>query len=404
MANIFLLDIDGVLVKPGGYRTALYRTIAFYLEMLGLPDHFNLTENEIGTFEAHGITSEWDMIPLTFATIFEAALLQQSIQLNSLHQAVEWFRTTNPLRERPNYTENIQEWLKLIVPGLPLADSLYKRLAENPHQHPFPNLAVQPFVGEVLANSRDFSKNPFSRLFQNHVLGGSIFRKYYPGLPTLSVESTLENYDKPNLPKEIQYEIRKLIENGQLRAAAMTLRPNRLTGINLNGCSFRAGFSPEAEIALRLTGLEDIALAGYGTLLWACQQYNLAIDQILKPSEFHALTAIALVFNDLVDALRVCMSLYQGGHSGELEISSTHLASFLPDEPLHIHIFEDSPNGLRSVIRASEILKKAGWSVTHYLWGITNHPQKKKALQELGANVFSNTSDALNSAMRLVKT
>ncbi|HAD05709.1 MAG TPA: hypothetical protein DCE76_00960, partial [Anaerolineaceae bacterium] len=113
MVNIFLLDIDGVLVKPGGYRTALHRTIAFFLQQLELPENFNLTEDEIGNFEAHGITSEWDMIPLTFASLFNQVLEGKHIQLDNLQEAIHWFRTTHPVCERPAYTEKIQEWLNL---------------------------------------------------------------------------------------------------------------------------------------------------------------------------------------------------------------------------------------------------------------------------------------------------
>ncbi|GIV66131.1 MAG: hypothetical protein KatS3mg047_0524 [Bellilinea sp.] len=401
MATIFLLDIDGVLVKPGGYRTALHRTIAYFLEQLGLPSHFNLTEDEIGIFEANGITSEWDMIPLTFATIFDSALSSYKIRLPSLQHAINWFRITNPLVDRPIHTANIPKWLESSTPGLPLADSLYARFLENPPNQPFPNLANQPFVVEILANTRDFSKNAFSRVFQNHVLGEDIFKQHYPGLPVFPVESTLENYDKPNLHSELQLELRKEIENGRIHAAAMTLRPNRLSGMSLNGNPYRAGFSPEAEIALRLTGVEGIALAGYGTLLWACQRYQLAIDQVLKPSEFHALLAIGLALNQPVDALQFCMSLYQDNSSSEQINLFTNLSKYLPNETLNIHIFEDSPNGLRSVRRASEILNKAGWPVILHLWGITDHPHKKQALEELGARVFSSTSEALKTALKL---
>jgi len=402
MANIFLLDIDGVLVKPGGYRTALHRTIAFFLEQLGLPDYFNLTEEEIGIFEANGITSEWDMIPLTFATIFETALSTQNIHLPSLQHAIEWFRDCSPLHDRPAYTANIPQWLKWGSAGLPLADSIYNRFRENLSHHPYPNLAAQPFAGEILSNTRDFSKNPFSRLFQNHVLGETTFKQIYPGLPAVAVESTLEKYDQPNLPAELQIELRNHLQNRRIQAAAMTLRPNRLQGVSVNGNHYRAGFSPEAEIALRMTGLDGIALAGYGTLLWACQQYHLAIDQVLKPSEFHALTAIALAFNDLPEAVEFCMSLYQGIPFQEQVKSTAHLARYLPNEPLHIHIFEDSPNGIRSVLRASQILENAGWVVTCYLWGITTHPHKKKALEESGATVFSSASDALRSVLKMI--
>ncbi|WP_448336066.1 hypothetical protein [Bellilinea sp.] len=401
MANLFILDIDGVLVKPGGYRTALHRTIAHFLEQLGLPDSFNLTEEEIGTFEANGITSEWDMIPLTFAILFDKALSNAKIHLPSLKQAIEWFRKTHPLVERPSYVENIAEWLGMAIPSLPLADALFSRLQQNPDNHPFRNLAGQPFTVEVLGNTRDFSANPFSRLFQNQVLGKALFAQYYPNLPVVQVESTLERYDEPNLEPTLQQELREQIKNGQIRAAAMTLRPNWVENISINGNSCRAGFSPEAEIALNLSGLEGIPLAGYGTLLWACERYHLAIDQILKPSEFHALTAILMTFTDITNALHLTMRLYQPAQGNFPEGSPFSLGDFLPDEPLHIHVFEDSPNGIRSVIRASEILKNAGWPVWLNLWGITDHPHKKKALQDLGAKVFGNVNEALATALEM---
>lgn len=403
MANIFLLDIDGVLVKPGGYRTALHRTISYFLEQLGLPDYFNLSEEEIGTFEANGITSEWDMIPLTFATLFDQALYNKKIYLPSLRHAIEWFRNEKPVIQRPSYVANIPEWLSMGVPGLPLADALYVRLQQSPDNHPFSNLASHPFAVEILGNTRDFSANPFSRLFQNQVLGKTLFTQYYPTLPAIQVESTLENYDEANLEPVLQQELKKQIESGKIQAAAMTLRPNWVENISSNGNSCRAGFSPEAEIAINLSGLEGIPLAGYGTLLWACERYQLAIDQILKPSEFHALAAIALTFMDLANALDFTLQLYDPNHRTPSKYTSRSLTYFHPEEPLHIHIFEDSPNGIRSVIHASEILKKAGWPVSLNLWGITDHPQKRKALQGLGATVFKTTNEALVTALEMIR-
>lgn len=403
MANIIILDIDGVLVKPGGYRTALHRTIAHFLEQLGLPDSFNLTEEEIGTFEANGITSEWDMIPLTFASLFDKALSNAKIHLPSLRQAIEWFRKTNPIIERPSYVANIPQWLGLGIQSLPLADALFSRLQQNPENHPFRNLAGQPFAVEVLGNTRDFSANPYSRLFQNQVLGKALFAQYYPNLPAVEVESTLENYDEPNLEPALQQELRELIKNKKIHAAAMTLRPNWVENISINGNSCRAGFSPEAEIALHLCGLEGIPLAGYGTLLWAAERYQLAIDQILKPSEFHALTAITLTFTNLTNALQFTMNLYHSAYGNTPEGSPLSLADLLPGEPLHIHVFEDSPNGIRSVIRACEVLKNAGWPVVLNLWGITDHPHKKKALQDSGARVFGNTNEAIAAALEMIR-
>ena len=400
MANLFILDIDGVLIKPGGYRTALHRTIAHFLEQLGLPDTFNLTEEEIGTFEANGITSEWDMIPLTFAILFDKALSNAKIQLPSLQQATEWFRNSNPIIERPTYVSNIHVWLGMAIPSLPLADALFYRLQQSPDNHPFRNLAGQPFAVEVLGNTRDFSANAFSRMFQNHVLGKKLFTQYYPGLPALNVESTLEKYDTPNIPSKLQAEISLLIKIGKLRASAMTLRPNYLNGISLNGSQYRAGFSPEAEIALQMCGLDGIPLVGYGSLLWAGEEYHLSIDEIIKPSAFHGLAAIIAGFTNLSRALRLSHYLYRKeGYSPSAQDFRDELNQCLPEEPLHLHLFEDSPNGIKAIKDAAQILQKEGWQVTTHLWGITSHPQKKEALEKLGALVLPATGQALQIAL-----
>ncbi len=400
MAIIFVLDIDGVLVTPGGYRTALKRTISHFLSCAGLPEDFNLTEDEIGTFEANSITSEWDLVPLTFAMIFDQALENKDLTFHSLEQACEWMRNSTPPLTRPAYTAQISKWLEMRIPQLPVADSLFVRIRDKLPSHPFPNLIKQPFAREILANTRDFSANPMSRVFQNHVLGKKLFTQYYPGLPALNVESTLEKYDTPNIPSKLQAEISLLIKIGKLRASAMTLRPNYLNGISLNGSQYRAGFSPEAEIALQMCGLDGIPLVGYGSLLWAGEEYHLSIDEIIKPSAFHGLAAIIAGFTNLSRALRLSHYLYRKeGYSPSAQDFRDELNQCLPEEPLHLHLFEDSPNGIKAIKDAAQILQKEGWQVTTHLWGITSHPQKKEALEKLGALVLPATGQALQIAL-----
>jgi phosphoglycolate phosphatase-like HAD superfamily hydrolase len=53
--NIWLFDLDGVLIHPGGYREALRRTVAHFSRRAGYPDE-PLAEETIEAFEANGIT------------------------------------------------------------------------------------------------------------------------------------------------------------------------------------------------------------------------------------------------------------------------------------------------------------------------------------------------------------
>ena len=73
MTTVLLLDIDGVLVKPGGYRAALHATLNYFVNLMGLP-HFEFPEEKLAGFERRGITSEWDMVPLLLGVLWNDIL------------------------------------------------------------------------------------------------------------------------------------------------------------------------------------------------------------------------------------------------------------------------------------------------------------------------------------------
>ena len=63
MKKVILLDVDGVLVTPGGYRAALHATLNHFATLMGAP-HFDFHEEKIAELEKRGIFSEWDMVPV----------------------------------------------------------------------------------------------------------------------------------------------------------------------------------------------------------------------------------------------------------------------------------------------------------------------------------------------------
>ena len=73
MTTVVLLDIDGVLIRPGGYRAALHATLNHFARLMGIPD-FKFHEEQIAGFERRGITSEWDMVPLLLGAVWNDIL------------------------------------------------------------------------------------------------------------------------------------------------------------------------------------------------------------------------------------------------------------------------------------------------------------------------------------------
>ncbi|MEW6650071.1 MAG: hypothetical protein AB1453_07770 [Chloroflexota bacterium] len=399
MAVYFLFDIDGVLVQPMGYRHALQSTLAYYFQQMGLPAGFLPDEDEIGFFEANRITSEWDMIPICLAAVFNQALPADLPPIETIAQALAWVKTNQPVLDRPNYRRWISDCARLHDHQSALADILFVALKFNHDYSPFRHLSDHPFAEALLNNSRDFMKNEVSRTFQNHVLGEDIFRDYYPRLPSLPVRSSLLEFDRPLIPQSEQQKLKSLLQSGKIKAAAMTLRPNHYSNYATNGRGSLAGYSPEADIAIRLTGMEPLPVAGYGTLLYLAQKHDLSVDHIVKPSALHALVGLFLAARnspEMVDeALRWFIKL-----SNPLKPPSTTPVNIpvFGKGRFQVHVFEDSPNGILAAIQATELLKCAGCAVELHAWGISSHPDKRSALMNLGAVVTTTTEQALHRA------
>ena len=102
MTTVLLLDIDGVLVKPGGYRAALHATLNYFVNLMGLP-HFEFPEEKLAGFERRGITSEWDMVPLLLGVLWNDILSHYpTMRLPSevSSAAIEWGITLMDMSRR----------------------------------------------------------------------------------------------------------------------------------------------------------------------------------------------------------------------------------------------------------------------------------------------------------------
>ena len=70
--EIFLFDLDGVLLNSAGYHRSLVETVRLLSLTLGFGDR-GLTQEEIDAFEARDITAEWDSSALCAALLLVTA-------------------------------------------------------------------------------------------------------------------------------------------------------------------------------------------------------------------------------------------------------------------------------------------------------------------------------------------
>src|SRR3990172_5479899 len=70
--EIFLFDLDGVLLNSAGYHRSLVETVRQLSLTLGFGDR-GLTQEEIDAFEARDITAEWDSSALCAALLLVTA-------------------------------------------------------------------------------------------------------------------------------------------------------------------------------------------------------------------------------------------------------------------------------------------------------------------------------------------
>ena len=94
MKKVILLDIDGVLVQHGGYRAALHATLNHFANLMGL-SHFDFPEEKLAELEKRGIFSEWDMVPLLLAALWNDILSHRPTRprSNSPPWGVTWLKT-----------------------------------------------------------------------------------------------------------------------------------------------------------------------------------------------------------------------------------------------------------------------------------------------------------------------
>lgn len=395
--DIILFDLDGVLVQPGGYRAAVRATVNHFGGLLGLgeiaPD-----DETVAIFEAEGITCEWDMIPVILAFALDRALAQADAvpPLDSFQAACDW------LRNRPvgdltlDYAPAFRGLGRYTRPGEIPAETLLRLCEDGLGRELFPNLTGHGVLRELFSHTRRPSRSRTTHIFETFVLGDEAYSRAMRLPAEVRSESLLARCDRPLLLPHVRDRLLAWREQQKLHMAAYTARPSLpLMAVE----DPLAVYAPEAEMALHLVGLESIPLMGTGQMGQTAVMLDENEDRLTKPAPYHALAAIVAAWSgDRGAALEWAAAAFRHYERGEPAERLADGATLLP-AAFTLHIFEDSPAGMRGGKRAAELLRKLGRSVDLKLWGVSQHPEKVSALEQEGALVSADVNTALERAL-----
>ncbi len=378
--NVLLFDLDGVLVQPLGYRKAIEAVFRHCVRGWGWPEMPPPDEEVIAFYEAHTITSEWDMLPLMLAAVWDAWAAAYGAPPEGALDASHPDQPPPP----PDYRAAVLRLSDHLRPGAYPAETALARQAQGGPEAPFPHLpAASPLLRRLLSHTRDVARNRTTRLFQQFALGSAAFAAAY-GLPAeVATASFLRQHDRPLLASQARARLQTLLSRGEAVAAAYTARPSNPP----RGEPPRPGYSPEAEMALEAARLPDLPLIGFGRLAWLAEHYRLPPEKaLLKPAPFHALAAI---FAALLDDERAALQ-----RAAAWLLESRPLTKGLPPA-MALYGFEDSVAGLRGMAAAAAALREAGMEIAFHPFGIATQPDKIAALRRVGATVMPSINHAL---------
>ena len=388
--NLWLFDLDGVLIHPAGYREALRRTVAHFSRAAGYPQRL-LDESTIESFEAQGITCEWDIAGICLmADIFSLWRANPALHLPpDLDDCLRALQFPDCIRPEPDYADWAHQ-VGALGGETPSASAikLFKQEAGHAGED-LTRLSEFDLILElVLGHAREFARSPVMQYFQQFTLGSRAYEHQYGAKPVLETPSLLAELDQPGISPGIRDRILSLQAEKRIRSVIITARPCRplAAGANL------ADYPPEAEIAQKVLGLETLPLAGAGHMQWLARQHGQISDGYLKPSPVHSLAALALAL---------------GGKEGEaLEAARVFVEEGKLLPPLDslketgaaISVFEDSPTGVIGTQSAVDLLKRKYLDIRLAILGVASGGEKRAVLQSLGAEVFNTADAALNKA------
>jgi hypothetical protein len=368
MTKIILLDIDGVLVQPGGYRAALRATVNHFID-----PYFEIDEETLTELEQRGISSEWDMAPLLLASYWDSILAEQSMQ--ALPEEV------SAAAHEINRQRKVEVPRRLSVPSFDLVAGQYP--AQTAFQAGCFLSIPSPLRKNLLTQTRSVLASHTMRIFQHFTLGSKKFSATYDLSAELETESFLLTHDTSKINEEIRS---KLLQPDH-HLAAFTARPSapprEIAG------SF-PGYAAEAELALELVNLKDIPLIAFGKLEYLASQYQLDPAALLKPSPVQALAATLAAWTG--EEWASLQAADQWREIGKLNGGFEQLP-----KTFELMVVEDTMGGIRSVRAAGGILQAAGFNVAVRALGLTSGSiMKASVFEQFNVSYFEDWTALIN--------
>lgn len=380
--SLLLFDVDGVLIHALGYKAALRATVRHFLALMGQPDYAP-TEDEIAIFEACGITNEWDSGAICVAALLSEALTAHpTLGRATIDETLAAIRDAGVTLDRPDYpslARRILDSTTDLAKGVPAAR--YLALLSQPTADHLPLFSA--LLADIYAMD-----TPTTRVFQTHTLGSARYADAYGQPAPFDSESALAAYDRPLLAPESRDRLLAWHAPPGNAAVIFTARPS----LPPAGTERVRGhvYSPEAELALGLLGLEgQIPLIAQGRIGWLAQQRGRSAAEYVKPSPVQALAAIgAAISGDEPASLLAAAALAEDGRlEGPL--------ADLRGQRVMVTVFEDAVGGIRATQAAGHLLQGAGLDVRVRAIGVSPHPEKRAALATVAERVVEDVNAGL---------
>jgi hypothetical protein len=401
---ILLFDIDGVLIQNLAYRAALRQTVAYFSRRLGLGE-IVLTDSDIDVYESQSITVEWDSGAIGVAALLVGRLKANDPAKSGTSAATlpprpsESFGSAQDKRTGQGFWEALDELgAHSVAIDRPDFSGLARRVGEATPPGGLPahaalsllltEVETQPaasLLRQLLLNCYDIDRAPAMQLFQNYVLGHEQYANYYGLSPHVETEPLLEKLDRTNLQPDMRARLLARRSADDVFPVIYTARPS-LGPIEL--AAQPRGYTPEAEIARRQSGLETVPVMGFGKVAWLAQQVGLAGADLVKPSPVESMAAIATARTGLeIESLKAAFAVARGDHLRYPLTACAHET---------VHVFEDSASSLRAVTRAVELLNRQGLDLRLVRHGIAPAGSPKRAALEKAADrVHEDVNEAL---------
>ncbi len=392
--KIFLFDIDGVLLKPHGYRKAFFDTFSRWISMFGLK--VNLPAREVlSLFESYGITNEWDMLAICISIVLDRVGTENELKIQSttVMELMEEFSEIQIPEIEIDYREVIQKMDTIFqLHEIPCV-SVYQNCTADHYQ----SLYQLPILKDILCTTRNMQDNLCTSLFQNHILGSELYQMTYQRPAHFICESYLGIHDLPLISSEWITWIKEKNQDKNIKFVGLTARPSQgPRGVNLPASG---AYSPEAELAMKVLGLTELLFVAYGKLAYLAEQLGNTAEEMLKPNSFHALAAIFTALNgDEWAGLQKAACFMHKMDPTFPEMNSPVTLFDIPSY-LELSVFEDSQGGIRAVLKAADLLRRAGIEVVTVPYGITQNIDKTNTLASMGVPVFPTINDALDASV-----